>query len=159
MLTFHIITLGKLKESYWQQACGEYLKRLQPFAKIIIHELKEESFTEKDPIDLIKKKEAAKIINELDKIKDGYIIALDEHGKSYTSTNFASHVPKQCNNFNNITIFVIGGPLGLDPAVIKQAHETISFSNFTFTHQMIRVILLEQIYRAMMISTNRKYHY
>ncbi len=159
MLHLHLIVLGKLKESYWQAAEAEYLKRLQPYAKIIIHELKEESFSEKNPVELVKKKEAAKITAELEKIKDGYIIALDEGGKKYSSPDFATNLQKQFSNYNNLAIFIVGGPLGLDPSILNQAHATISLSSFTFTHQMARVILLEQIYRGMMIANNRKYHY
>lgn len=158
MITAHFIVLGKLKESYWQSAAAEYSKRLKPFAKIVVHELKEESFRENDPPEIIKQKEAEKIQTELSKIKDSYIIALDEHGHQYSSVDFSKKLSALTNSSSSFT-FIIGGPLGLDPSITKQAREILSFSSLTFTHQMIRVILLEQLYRAMMILQNRKYHY
>lgn len=159
MLHIHIIALGKLKESYWREAEAEYLKRLSPFAKITIHELKEESFGEKDKPEIIKEREAKKIEIELEKIKDSYIIALDEHGKQFSSSQFAGSLSNiTLKQYNNV-VFVIGGPLGLNDSVRKLANLNLSLSSLTFTHQMARVILLEQIYRAMMIQTNRPYHY
>lgn len=158
MLNIHIIVLGKLKESYWREAEAEYLKRLQPYAKINIHELREESFDEKSNVVVVKQKEATKIKSELEKIKNTHIIALDEHGKQLSSVDFA----KQFNNltmeqFNNGT-FVVGGPLGLDKSIVELSTLTLSLSPFTFTHQMARVILLEQIYRSAMINAGRRYY-
>lgn len=154
-----IITLGKLKEFFWREAEAEYLKRLQAFAKLEIVEIKEESFTEKDKPEAIKQKEAEKITNILNKTKDTFIICLDEHGQQYSSINFS----KQFNNltmqpYNNI-IFIIGGPLGLDKTILQKSNLLLSLSSLTFTHQMVRIFLLEQIYRAYMINENRKYHY
>lgn len=159
MINIHLIAVGKLKERYWKEAEAEYLKRLQPSATIIFHELKEESFTEKDPVDFIKEKEAKKILEVLEKIKDSYIFILEEHGKQFSSVALAkqfSHLAME--QFNNFT-FIIGGPLGISESVRKRANTTLSLSPLTFTHQMTRVILLEQIYRAMMINTGRRYHY
>ena len=157
MLHLNIIIVGKLKEKYWLEAEAEYLKRLSAFIKLNIIELKEESFTEKDPIEFIKKKEGEKIINVLEKIKDSFLIALEEKGKQYSSVDFSKQITKWSEN-KSLT-FIIGGPLGLDPEIVKKANSTLSLSSLTFTHQMTRVILLEQIYRAMMIGQNRKYHY
>ncbi|MFH2018403.1 MAG: 23S rRNA (pseudouridine(1915)-N(3))-methyltransferase RlmH [bacterium] len=159
MTNIHLIVLGKLKESYWREAETEYLKRLSPFADIQIHELREESFDEKTKPELVKEKEAKKIITELEKIKDKYIIALDETGKQFSSLELATQIKSPAfQQFNNL-IFIIGGPLGLDETVVKQANLKLSLSKMTFTHQMIRVFLLEQIYRSMMINTNRTYHF
>lgn len=159
MLHIHIITLGSLKESYWREAEAEYLKRLKAFAKVVIHELKEGSFGEKDKPETIKTREAEKIKDILYTIKDSYVFTLDERGKQYDSVAFSKHLSEiTMKQSNNVTI-IIGGPLGLDPSVTELANETLSFSKFTFTHQMIRVILLEQVYRAMMIANNRTYHY
>ena len=156
MLHIHLITLGKLKETYWQEAETEYLKRLKPYTKIIIHELLEESFSEKDKPEIIKQKEAEKIKNELAKISDGYIVTLDEHGKQFSSVDFAQKLSS--TNSNNL-ICIIGGPLGLHESILKLAQQRLSLSQMTFTHQMIRTFLLEQIYRAQMINTGRRYHY
>lgn len=156
MQNITIITLGKLKETYWQEAEAEYLKRLKPYAKIQIHELKEESFSEKDSKENIKEKEAEKILSFVSKIKDALIIVLDEHGKQFPSVEFAGQFSIQ--GVNDI-IFIIGGPLGLDESVLKIANQKLSLSSMTFTHQMARIFLLEQIYRSQMINNNRKYHY
>ncbi|MBI2037462.1 MAG: 23S rRNA (pseudouridine(1915)-N(3))-methyltransferase RlmH [Candidatus Magasanikbacteria bacterium] len=159
MLHIDLIVLGKLKEAFWQEAEAEYLKRLKPWAKIIIHQLREESFSEKDNIENIKQKEAEKILAALDKIKDAHVIALDEHGKNFSSIDFAKQINQLTNQqINNLT-FIIGGPLGLHESILKLAKLKLSLSSMTFTHQMARVFLWEQIYRAMMINTGRNYHY
>lgn len=158
MQKVHIITLGKLKETYWQEAEAEYLKRLKPYFKIQIHELREESFSEKDKSETIKQKEAEKIKAILVKIKDASVVVLDEHGKSFSSVQFAEQIKIIAAGQTN-TVFIIGGPLGLDESILKLANLKLSLSALTFTHQMARVFLLEQIYRAAMISAGRKYHY
>ncbi|OGH92672.1 MAG: hypothetical protein A2563_03295 [Candidatus Magasanikbacteria bacterium RIFOXYD1_FULL_40_23] len=157
MLHIDLIILGKLKETFWQEAESEYLKRLKPWAKITIHELREESFSEKDNIENIKQKEAEKIIGTLEKIKDAHIIVLDEHGKNFSSKQFAQHFT-ELEQFHHLT-FIIGGPLGLHESILKLAKLKLSLSSMTFTHQMARVFLWEQIYRAMMINSSRNYHY
>ena len=153
MIHIDLICLGKLKETFWREAEAEYLKRLSAFAKIEIHELREESFGEKDSPEIVKKKEAEKILSVLKK-QDGLIIVLDEHGKQFSSTAFAGQIKPA----GKLT-FIIGGPLGLDESVLKIANLKLSLSPLTFTHQMARVILWEQIYRAMMINNGRRYHY
>lgn len=157
MATFHIITVGKQKESFWKEAEAEYLKRLSNF-KIIIHELREESFTDKDPVEKIKQKEAEKILEELSKLKDSFVVALEEKGKSYSSTEFAQQFGRW-NTMHRSVVFVLGGPLGLASEIVQKANATLSLSPMTFTHQMTRVILIEQIYRAFMIEAGRRYHY
>lgn len=149
-----LICLGKLKESYWREAEAEYLKRLSSNCKITIRELKERSFSEKDDPTTIKLQEAELIKNELSRAKTGPIYALSENGQPYSS-------PKLAEIFKNSANFtlIIGGPLGLDESILKLANKTISLSPLTFTHQMARIILWEQIYRSQMINTGRKYHY
>lgn len=159
MLNIHIICLGKLKEEYWRDAESEYLKRLQAFAKVQIVELKEESFDEKNPVQVVKEKEAQKIKDALGKIKSDFVAVLDEHGKQFSSVDFSKKIFDLALAGNSSFTFVIGGPLGLDESVLKMANLKLSFSSFTFTHQMIRVFLLEQIYRAAMIDGGRQYHY
>lgn len=159
MLHIKLVCLGKLKESFWREAESEYLKRLQAFAKVEIVELKEESFDEKTSVEIIKIKEAEKIINVLGKLKDAIVIVLDEHGKQFSSVAFSKHLFELAGRGNGDFVFIIGGPLGLDDSILKMANLKLSFSSFTFTHQMIRVFLFEQIYRAMMIEAGRQYHY
>lgn len=152
-----IICIGKLKESFWREAEAEYLKRLSSFAKVEIIELKEESFGEKDAPDTVRRREAEKIINALGKKRDHFIIALDEHGKQFSSMDFAQAL--EAPTAGPSITFVIGGPLGLDKSVLQIAKLKFSLSSLTFTHQMARVFLLEQLYRAFMITNGRKYHY
>lgn len=158
MLHLTIICLGKLKEKYWQEAEAEYLKRLTPFVKIIIKEIKEESFKDINQADTIKTKEAEKIIHALPKEKN-HIIALDSQGQQFTSEIFAQQIFNQPTSTGNNIVFIIGGPLGLDKSILKLADQVISFSHMTFTHQMIKIFLLEQLYRSTMIISNRQYHY
>jgi 23S rRNA (pseudouridine1915-N3)-methyltransferase len=159
MITLDIIALGKLKETYWRAAEAEYLKRLKPYFKIEIRELKEESFTEKDRPEIIRQKESKKIKAFLAKIKDALIIILDEHGKAFTSVQFAQQLKNITTGQTNNIVFIIGGPLGLDESILNLANLKLSLSSLTFTHQMARIFLLEQIYRAAMINAGRKYHY
>ncbi len=161
MLHINLIVLGKLKEKFWQEAEAEYLKRLQTWAKISIHELREESFSEKNNPEQIKQKEAEKILAQLKKfsLEQSYIIVLDEHGKQFSSLDFAKHTNQLSNEQINTFTFIIGGPLGLDQSILKLAKLKLSLSTMTFTHQMARVFLWEQIYRAMTINNGRNYHY
>ncbi len=159
MLHINLIVLGKLKEKYWQESEAEYLKRLSAWAKISINEIKEESFNEKDPIEFIKQKEAEKINKVLAKFTDSYLIALDEHGKQFSSVDFADKIDHlAAEHAGNIT-FIIGGPLGLHESILAKAKLKLSLSAMTFTHQMARVFLSEQIYRSMTIILGKKYHY
>lgn len=159
MLHIKLVCLGKLKENFWREAENEYLKRLQSFAKVEIVELKEESFGEKVSSEIIKSKEAVKIKNVLEKFKDAYMVVLDEHGKQFSSVDFSKQLFDLADSGESNLIFIIGGPLGLDESILKMANLKLSFSSFTFTHQMIRVFLWEQLYRALMIANNRQYHY
>ena len=163
MLHITIISVGKLKEQYWKDAEKEYLKRLSAFAKVEIKELKEESFTEKDNVEMIKQKEAEKIKDAIP--KDSLVIALDKEGKQYSSEKLSEFFhnetmgqPACAGRRNNVTL-IIGGPLGLHSSILQLFQQRLSLSSLTFTHQMSRVILLEQIYRGFMIKENRKYHY
>ena len=159
MLNITIIALGKLKETYWREAEAEYIKRLTSDVSFKIVELKEESFDEKSNKEVTKQKEAEKIKKALEKTKDSYIIALDSTGQELSSTEISQEINKIMIDGNNSITFIIGGPLGLDGSIKKRADLILSLSKLTFTHQMVRTILLEQIYRSMMILGNRKYHY
>jgi len=159
MINITIIALGKLKESYWKEAEAEYIKRLTSDVNIKIVELKEESFDEKSSPELIKRKEADKIKKALEKAKDSYIIALDGQGENLSSTELAQEISNiTIKQYNNI-IFIVGGPLGLDQSIKDSSNLILSLSKLTFPHQMVRTILLEQIYRSVMILGGRKYHY
>ncbi len=149
-----ILAIGKLKEKYFKQACDEYLKRMSPYAKVNVLELKAVSFTEKSR-EKCKKDEGEKILAYLEKQSDCQVIVLDECGKNYTSLDFSDILAQ----VNVKIVFVIGGSLGLDKRVIARADLLLSLSKMTFPHEMVRVFLCEQIYRAITIKIGKTYHY
>jgi 23S rRNA (pseudouridine1915-N3)-methyltransferase len=149
-----IICLGKSKKKYVELGINEYLKRIPKFYNLKIIEIPDIKLTKTNSIEIVKKKEAEIISKHLH--KDDFIIALDETGKQFTSVKFSSYFDKLSSK--NI-VFIIGGVYGLDTEIKKKANLILSFSKFTFTHQMIRFLLIEQIYRAFTIINNKKYHY
>ncbi len=158
-MTFRILCVGRVRESFFQGALGEYEKRLSRYAKVEILECPDEKaperLSEAEAMN-VKRKEGGRI---LDRIRDGdYVIALSIGGKRFTSEAFAGHIKDLMVSGRSTVSFVIGGSLGLSPEVIKRADEEISFSDFTFPHQLMRVILLEQIYRAEKILSGEPYH-
>lgn len=156
MMRITVISIGKLKESYWKEAEAEYLKRLSVFAKVEMIEHKEIAFSEKDSTEKIKETEAEIIFDSIP--TSSYIIALDPKGKSYTSKELSKNLESLEQNNSHIT-FIIGGPLGLHESIFKKINLKFSLSPLTFTHQMTRIILLEQIYRAYMIKSGKSYHH
>lgn len=139
MLYLNIIQVGKTKDSFVKEAENEYMKRLGPYAKITVRTVFDDE----------------KIMSGLD--RDTYIISLVIKGKQLSSAAFANHLKKI--GINKHITFVIGGPHGLPDEVMQASDMLLSFSSMTFTHQMIRMILLEQIYRACTIIEGKKYHY
>lgn len=156
MLNLHIITTGKLKESYWAAAEAEYLKRLRPYAKITWNELPEVAFRDVADREKIKAQEAQKIAKILP--AGATVIALHETGREFTSIKFAEFLQTLCTRGETVA-FVVGGPLGLHESILQLAHYQLSLSTLTFPHQMVRSILLEQIYRAVTILQGKQYHY
>lgn len=158
MLNIQIICIGKLKETYLKSAIDEYSKRLSRYCKLDILELPDEKIPDKLNINLsneIKLKECNNILRHIK--KDSYIIALDLKGKQFTSEDFSSEIEKISITSSNIT-FIIGGSLGLTDELLNLCHLKICFSKMTFPHQLIRVFLLEQIFRAFKIANGETYH-
>lgn len=155
MFNIIVLAVGKIKEKYFQEAIGEYLKRLRPYAKITIEELRAEPFKNESEKIKSKKIEGERILNFLEKHSDSEVIILDEHGKKYSSPEFANYFSK----INRSVVFVVGGALGIDENVIKKYSNKITLSDMTFPHEMARLFLVEQIYRAMTIIKNKEYHY
>lgn len=151
-----ILTLGKLKESYWKDAEKEYLKRLGQYAKIEFIELKEEPFRDGDDREKVKRNEAEIIQKRLP--EGAVVIALYERGKQMDSVALAEFLENNSTRGEHI-VFVIGGPLGLGQSVLDRADYQLSLSSLTFPHQMVRTILLEQLYRAGTIQRGKQYHY
>ncbi len=158
-MNIKIICVGKLKEKYWKQGIAEYSKRLGKFCKFEIVEVPDEKAPEKlseTQMENVKKTEGERILG---KIKDrDYVYALAILGKERTSEEFASEIENLTTYGRSNLAFVIGGSLGLSEDVLKRADSQISFGRFTMPHQLMRLVLTEQIYRAFMINSGSPYH-
>ena len=159
MLHINIICVGKIKESFLKDAIDEYSKRLAKYCLLNIIELPDEKIpnnaSEKEMVQ-VKEKEGQNILNNLK--KESYIVCLDLKGKQYSSKEFSENLKNISVNYNSNITFIIGGSLGISQNVLNQADQLISFSKMTFPHQLFRVLLLEQIYRAFKILNNETYH-
>lgn len=159
MLHINIICVGKIKESFLKDAIDEYSKRLAKYCLLNIIELPDEKIpnnaSEKEMLQ-VKEKEGQNILNNLK--KESYIVCLDLKGKQYSSEEFSENLKNISVNYNSNITFIIGGSLGISQNVLNQADQLISFSKMTFPHQLFRVLLLEQIYRAFKILNNETYH-
>ena len=158
-MNIKIIGVGKLKEKYLKQGIAEYAKRLGTFCKCQIVGVPDEKVPEKlSPAEMegVKEKEGERI---LAKIKDKeYVYALAIEGKESSSEEFAKELADLGTYGTSDITFVIGGSLGLSPEVLKRANTKISFGRFTLPHQLMRMVLTEQIYRGFMINAGRPYH-
>ena len=154
-----IITVGKLKEKYLKQGIAEYIKRLSAYAKVEEIELADEkapeNLSENDML-IVKQKEGERILAKIS--PDTHVIALAIEGSMKTSEQLAANLDRLATYGKSKIAFVIGGSLGLSEDVMKRANETLSFSKMTFPHQLMRLILVEQIYRAFRINRNEPYH-
>lgn len=154
-----VIGVGRLKEKYWQAAIEEYSKRLSKYVKLDIIEVADEKAPETLSAaeeEIVKRNEGARILKN---IKDGdYVIALAINGKMLGSEELSEFLNERMVRGAGHIVFVIGGSLGLSKEVLDRADYKLSFSKMTFPHQMMRVILLEQFYRAIKIMKNEPYH-
>lgn len=154
-----LITVGKIKEKYFTDAISEYSKRLSRYCKLEIVEVADEKTPDGASEGLenqIKEKEGERI---LAKIPDGaYVVALAIEGKQLSSEELADKMEKWNVMGVSHLVFIIGGSLGLTPKVLSRSDFKLSFSPMTFPHQLMRVILLEQIYRSFRIRNNEPYH-
>lgn len=148
-----IIFVGRVKERWLKEVVDEYVKRISSFARIQIDEVKDEKIMGKDE-EAIKKKEGERILNL---IKDDFVIGLDVEGRSLESEAFAKALKDAGDEHKRLT-FVVGGALGLSKDVLKRCDMKLSLSRMTMTNQMVRLLLIEQIYRAFMIMAGRQYH-
>ncbi len=154
-----IVCVGKLKEKYWKDAIAEYSKRLSRYHKLDIIELADEKTPEtmsEAQEQEVKKKEGERILKSIK--EDAFVVALAIEGKSLNSEQLADFMEKKAVSGVSHMVFVIGGSLGLSKDVMQRANDALSFSKMTFPHQMMRVILLEQIYRAERINRGEPYH-
>ncbi|MEZ3461080.1 MAG: 23S rRNA (pseudouridine(1915)-N(3))-methyltransferase RlmH [Lachnospiraceae bacterium] len=153
------VTVGKIKEKYFRDAVAEYQKRLSKYCKLEIIEVADEKTPDKASEtleDQIRQKEAERILKNIK--ENAYCIALAIDGRKRDSVELAEHIERLGLGGKSSLVFVIGGSLGLHDSVIRRADEKLSFSDMTFPHQLMRVILIEQIYRCYRIINGEPYH-
>lgn len=154
-----IVCVGKVKEGFYREAVAEYAKRLSRYCKLEIVEVADEKTPEgagAAAMEQIKEKEAGRILEKLR--NDAFVCTLEISGKRFTSEEFAGWMEKLAVNGTSHIAFVIGGSLGLHESVRKRSDLALSFSDMTFPHQLMRVILTEQIYRGFCINNGTPYH-
>ncbi len=158
-MNIQILCVGKIKEKYWLDAISEYTKRLSRYCKISIFEVADEKTPDKasEAIETeIKRVEGTRILQNVK--QDAYVICLDIQGKALDSVELSEKISKIGVDGNGTIQFIIGGSLGLSSEVLSRADYKLSFSKMTFPHQLMRVILLEQIYRSYRILNHEPYH-
>lgn len=154
-----VLTVGKIKEKFYMEAINEYSKRLSRYCKLEIVQVADEKTAENcsdNEMDIVKHKEAERLMKYIP--EDAYVITLEINGKNLDSVELADKINKLGVTGSSHIIFVIGGSLGLHQNVSNRANFKLSFSRMTFPHQLMRVILLEQIYRSYRIINNQPYH-
>ncbi|MBF1256672.1 MAG: 23S rRNA (pseudouridine(1915)-N(3))-methyltransferase RlmH [Stomatobaculum longum] len=154
-----LLTVGSLKERYWREAVAEYEKRLSAYCKFRLIEVKDEKTP--DAIDSaasrrVRQKEGERLLEKID--ARALVVTLEIQGKKFDSEGFAAEMEKLEERSRGELCFVIGGSLGLSPEVRARAVLHLSFSDFTFPHQLMRVLFLEQLYRSYRIRTGAPYH-
>jgi 23S rRNA (pseudouridine1915-N3)-methyltransferase len=159
-MKIRIIAVGRLRERHWQEAAAEYARRIRPYSRLEVEEVAEARL--KDGASPAEEKKAmleeGRAILERLAGHEGVVVALDRQGRSLDSLQMAAWMERMILEGRKEAALVIGGPLGLAPDVLERAGCRLSFSKMTFPHQMMRVILLEQIYRGMRIMRKEPYH-
>jgi len=156
MLDIVLISVGKMKEGYYCEASNEYLKRLSTYAKIKIEELPAEAFRSESDKKKSKKAEGDRLQSVLKKYSEAEIFILDENGLELTSHKFAN---KLSEGERKKLVFVIGGTLGLSDDILEKHENKLSLSKMTLPHELVKVVLLEQMYRGACINSGKQYHY
>lgn len=154
-----IVAVGKVKEKYWLAALEEYQKRLKPYTKFEIIEVADvpcDAMAKEAEREIVKKQEGQKLLDRIG--PDEFVIALDLHGKDYTSEEMADLFEETFTYKTNKITFVIAGSLGYSQEVLERADKRWRLSKCTFPHQVVRVLVVEQIYRAYKIIKNETYH-
>jgi len=156
MLGVTILAVGRLKEEYLRAACAEYLKRLGAYSKMSVVEIDEERLTKGRSEEAVKQAEGERLLAKVP--PQSLVVALEREGRMQSSEELAQMLDRlMCGGTGHVT-FIIGGSLGLSSDVIRRADVLLSFSKLTFPHQLMRVMLLEQLYRAMNSLRGGKYH-
>jgi len=152
-----IVCMGRTRERFVQEGIAKYLRYLKPYANAEIRELREEKIRDLRDAPAIRKKEAEKIFKAVP--SGAYVVALDERGEEFTSHEFAGFLNGTVESGIRELVFLLGGAMGLDETVTAKANKTVALSRWTLTHEMARLVLLEQLYRAFTIIKGKTYHY
>lgn len=152
-----LLTVGKTTQQYVQSGIDEYIKRLRRYIPYKIECIADIKGSKALTADIIKEKEGEQILSNLS--PSDFCILLDEHGKEFTSMQFAGHLQKIMSSGRKRAVFIVGGPYGFSQAVYARADQMLSLSKMTFTHEMIRLFFTEQVYRAMTILRGELYHH
>ena len=159
MLHITILAVGRVRDDYLVRGTGEYLKRLSPYAKVTLEEVADERIPDRpsqSEKEKVKDVEGQRILNRIK--ESAFLIALDSKGASYSSEEMAAELQKLVVAGKSSITFIIGGSLGLSDFVLSRADMRLSFSRFTFPHQLFRLILTEQLYRWFKIARGEPYH-
>jgi 23S rRNA (pseudouridine1915-N3)-methyltransferase len=152
-----IICMGRTRERFIQDGIEKYLRYLKHYAPAVLNVLREEKVADLRDAPRIRKLEAAKITKTIS--PGAYVVALDERGREFTSHEFAAFMDKALEKGIREMSFVLGGAMGLDESVTGMADTVLALSRWTLTHEMARLVLLEQLYRAFTIIKGKTYHY
>jgi 23S rRNA (pseudouridine1915-N3)-methyltransferase len=152
-----VLCIGKTRERYLRDGIDKYTRYLQHFADLTLKELKEEKIHDLKDAPVVRKREAEKIFKAIP--AGSFVVSLDERGEEYTSHEFAAFLNRTQEAGVREMVFIVGGALGLDESVTTGAQRVIALSRWTLTHEMARLVLLEQLYRAFTIITGKTYHY
>lgn len=158
-MTLRIVCVGRLKERFYEEAVSEFVKRLSRYASVELIEVADEKAPERLSAaqrERVKSEEGKRILAKLD--RNDFVVALAIEGKAYSSPALAETVQAWMNEGRGSFVFLIGGSLGLSAEVLSRADRLLSFGKMTFSHQLFRVMLLEQLYRAFKILNNEPYH-
>ena len=156
-MKFILLAVGRTVEKHYITAINDYVERIKHYASFDMEIIPELKNTKSLNTEQQKDKEGELILKALQ--PGDAVVLLDEHGKEFRSIEFARWVEKKMHTVNKRLVFIIGGPYGFSPAVYAAAHEKISLSKMTFSHQMIRIVFTEQLYRALSILHNSPYHH
>ena len=149
-----LIVVGKTKEQFLESMMNDYIKRTQRFIEITVKVVKELNNNDSR---LQKQQESENVLQKIE--SSDYVVLLDETGKKFSSTGFAQKIKSWQDGNTKSVVFVIGGAYGFSDELYKRANEKMSLSKLTFSHQMVRVVFLEQLYRAYSILNNEPYHH
>ncbi len=151
------MVVGKTATGYLKQGIDEYVSRLSHYISFDVQHITDAKNTKKLTEAQQKQAEGTNILQRLE--ASDYVVLLDEHGGEYTSMDFAAYIQKRMSSGSRRVVFVVGGPYGFSPEVYSRANDKLSLSKMTFSHEMIRLIFTEQLYRACTILNHEPYHH